>query len=105
VPLMKGREDGKDRYALSENFRGSAAGRMIRSGQWKYCYFKDDREQLFNLHDDPEEVVNLAAAKEHKDVFESLKSRALKDWNYQDNMQKYKRKASENRKAGIKDEP
>jgi len=104
VPLMKGTDSGKDRYALSESFRGNSAGRMIRSGPWKYCYFKEDCPQLFNLKDDPEEAVNLVQAPQHRDLVASLKSRALHDWDYAENLKKYENKAAENRKNGVKEE-
>jgi len=35
---------------------------MIREGDWKYIWLANgDREQLFNLVDDPDEIVNRAA--------------------------------------------
>ena len=84
LPLLEGREDGRDRYALSENFRGGFAGRMIRAGDWKYCYFHEDREQLFDLRNDPAEVVNQAGNPRHKDLQAALKSRALNGWRWQE---------------------
>jgi choline-sulfatase len=80
LPLLEGKENGQDRYALSETFRGGFAGRMIRAGDWKYCYFHEDREQLFDLRNDPAEVVNQADNPRHKDLQASLKSRALNGW-------------------------
>ncbi len=78
---------------------------MIRPGPRKYCYFTGDREQLFHSRDDPGEAVSLGDRAEDKDLVGSLKSRALADWEYKAKLEKYKRQASENRKAGIKDEP
>lgn len=92
LPLMKGTEDGGARYALSENFRGGHAGRMIRSGQWKYCYYHEDREQLFDLRNDPEEVVNLVKRPEHRDLVASLKKRALEGWRLKQFQEKRARK-------------
>ncbi|MCL4402805.1 MAG: sulfatase-like hydrolase/transferase [Acidobacteria bacterium] len=80
LPLMKGTEDGKDRYAMAENFRAGFAGRMIRQGQWKYCYFHKDREQLFDLRNDPEESENLVNRPEHREMIAALKARILKNW-------------------------
>ncbi len=87
LPLIKGAEDGRNRYALAESFRGGFASRMIRSGQWKYCYYHQDREQLFDLRNDPEETVNLVKRPEHRDLVAALKKRALEGrWlqNYQE---------------------
>ncbi len=92
LPLLDGREDGKQRYALSETFRGGYAGRMIRSGDWKYCYFHEDREQLFNLRDDPGELVNQAGNQQHKDLQASLKTRALDGWKFQERLQRRRKK-------------
>jgi choline-sulfatase len=93
IPLIKGSEDGKNRYALSENFRASWAGRMIRVDRWKYCYFHEDREQLFDLGNDPGEIVNLVGKPEHKDLVASLKSRALRGWHLERFFEKKKNKA------------
>lgn len=80
LPLMEGSESGANRYALSENFRGGWAGRMIRAGKWKYCYHHGDVEQLFDLESDPGETVNLASRPEHNARKADLKRRALEGW-------------------------
>jgi len=80
LPLMKGRENGGDRYALSESYRRGFSARMIKSGQWKYCYFHDDREQLVDLTNDPDELVNQVNNAAHRDLVASLKEKALKGW-------------------------
>jgi choline-sulfatase len=80
LPLLDGKDDGRQRHALSENYRGGEAARMIRRGQWKYCYFHNDREQLFDLAADPGEVVNLAGKPEHQALQEDLKKLALASW-------------------------
>jgi choline-sulfatase len=36
------------------------AGCMYRTGQWKYCYYIDGTEELYNLYKDPDEFVNVA---------------------------------------------
>ncbi|MCC6419704.1 MAG: sulfatase-like hydrolase/transferase [Gemmataceae bacterium] len=102
--LLAGREDGRDRYALSENYRGSAAGRMIRRGQWKFCHYKDDRDQLFDLSQDPGEETNLAGRAEHKALASQLKEQALRGWRL-DKLEAYRKKARAARKAGATDEP
>jgi arylsulfatase A-like enzyme len=103
--LMKGREDGRSRYALSENYRANAAARMIRTGQWKFCHFKDDREQLFDLRNDPDEENNLVGRAEHRELAASLRSRALAGWRL-DKMDEYRRKARQARADGVAtDEP
>jgi len=83
LPLMTGAEDGGSRYALSENYRNRSASRMIRTPQWKYCYFDQDREQLFDMRADREEENNLAGRPEHRELMASLRARALEGWRRQ----------------------
>lgn len=48
---------------------------MVRHEDWKYIFMADGgREQLFNLHDDPNETNNLAAAR--LDISSELRDRA-----------------------------
>ncbi len=50
---------------------------MIKRGDWKYCRYAFDTEELYNLKDDPYEIHNLAGAREHQAVRDELKSRLL----------------------------
>ena len=59
APVMKGTDDGEDRYALSENYRGGAAGRMIRTAKWKYFFYTNGDEYLYDMQADPGEEHNL----------------------------------------------
>ncbi len=77
LPLMTGREDGKERIALSENYRGNVAGRMIRMGRWKYCWYAQGKAQLYDLVDDPCEERNLIDDPRHTDLIADLKTRVL----------------------------
>lgn len=66
VPHLKG-EAGPDE-AISEYLAEGASGPMlmIRRGAWKYICSFSEAPQLFNLHDDPLERVNLAAERTHQ---------------------------------------
>ncbi|MEK6398577.1 MAG: sulfatase/phosphatase domain-containing protein, partial [Terriglobus sp.] len=33
---------------------------MVRDGEWKYTFWLHDREELYDLHEDPEELHNVA---------------------------------------------
>ncbi len=57
--------------------RGRAA--MLKKGNWKYCYYVGDREELYNLKDDPWEMINLANNKLYRNQKEELKNHLL-DW-------------------------
>jgi choline-sulfatase len=47
---------------------------MIRRGDWKYNYYTHDIAELYNLHDDPDEMHNLAALPQYKAQGEELKA-------------------------------
>lgn len=54
------------------------AGCMLRSGQWKYCYYLDGSEELYNLENDPGELKNVI--KEHEDTAGKLRNRTVEFW-------------------------
>lgn len=80
VPLMSGAEDGLDRAALSENYRDGFAGRMIRTPRWKYFFYTDDEEYLYDMQVDPGEEHNLARDPLHRAVVDELKRKASVGW-------------------------
>jgi choline-sulfatase len=54
--------------------------KMIRQGPWKFSTDPEfDRDQLFNLDDDPNELCNLAAHPEHAERGNAFR-KALLDW-------------------------
>ncbi len=58
-PIIEGREADEPGYGFCER----PGGRMIRSIEWKYCLFatgRNQREELFDLRNDPDETTNLA---------------------------------------------
>ena len=77
---MKGTDDGKDRYALSENYRGGFAGRMIRTAQWKYFFYTNGDEYLYDMHADPGEEHNLIKNPAFRKAADELKERASIGW-------------------------
>ena len=80
VPLMLGQEDGRERYALSESYRGNFVGRMIRTPQWKYFFYTTGEEYLYDLNRDPNEETNLARNPQWRSTAEALKARATAGW-------------------------
>jgi len=59
--------------------------RTVRTAKWRYTWYPDDGEQLFNLHDDPDEQKNLARDPAHAAVRAEMRDRLLKlivlqDW-------------------------
>lgn len=52
---------------------------MIRDGDYKYTFRVHDRDELYDLRDDPHELRNLAAEPEHRSTAEKLR-RQLFAW-------------------------
>jgi choline-sulfatase len=80
LPVMLGRDDGRSRIALSENYRGNFAGRMIRTAEWKYFFYTNGEEYLYHLPSDPHEETNLVSRPEHRTLADELKQRASAGW-------------------------
>jgi arylsulfatase A-like enzyme len=80
VPLMKGSDDGNGRLALSENFRDGFAGRMIRTAKYKYFFYNNGEEYLYDMQADPGEEVNLAKKPEFVQLAHELKPKASIGW-------------------------
>ncbi len=62
---LSGGESNRPDWVLSQyhsNFQNTGSF-MLRQGDWKYVKFIGHESQLFNLKDDPDEMVNLAAQK------------------------------------------
>jgi choline-sulfatase len=67
LPVVTGdRDPDPDRTAFSEyHAHGTSRGMfMLRRGQYKYVYYPDNPDQLFDLDADPNETRNLASAPE-----------------------------------------
>jgi len=54
--------------------------RMLRDGRWKYVYFHEHPDQLFDLSADPGETVDLIADPRYAAVAATLRARILADW-------------------------
>ena len=53
---------------------------MLRRGRWKYIHTPSDPDQLFDVDDDPLELVNLAGNPEHRAVLGELRDEAERRW-------------------------
>ena len=75
LPLCRGDASGRPGYVFSEyhsNFSNTGIA-MWRQGPWKYIRYAGYHPQLFNLHDDPEEIHNLASSR--PDIVNNLNTR------------------------------
>ena len=61
--------------------RGGCYQRMVRQGDWKLIYYHDQEPQLFNLADDPGELVDLARDPASIEIRQNLVERVLDGWN------------------------
>lgn len=55
--------------------------RMVRTKKWKLNYFHNDRHQLFNMMDDPDETNNLIDDPQFSDIRQKLLTKVLMGWN------------------------
>ena len=62
-PLIEGKEDGKDRVAVSEWAKGNVPGYMVFDGRWKLMFGRSAEtrspDALYDLQRDPLELTNL----------------------------------------------
>lgn len=80
VPHLRG-EGGHDE-ALGEYLAEGAIAPMVmvRQGRYKYVHSPADPDQLFDLNDDPRELVNLASDPRAASVLDALRGRVLQRW-------------------------
>lgn len=81
--LITGADAGTDRVAFSENKRRGIAARMIRTRHFKYCYYDDGVEQMYDMSGPDRDVegINLAPDPAYAEKKAQLKRQALKNWN------------------------
>lgn len=66
--------------------------RMVRSRSWKYVYYPNGMDELYDEHSDPSELNNLAEMPGYEDILREMKDRLvawmvlvndpLRQWNY-----------------------
>ena len=80
--LIAGSDAGSSRIAISEYSSEGvrAASRMLRSGPYKYIFTRGLPPLLFNLEEDPNELLNLAERPEMREVARELHARLVDDW-------------------------
>jgi hypothetical protein len=59
-------------------YKGNIRSVITQEG-WKLCWSDHDKNQLYNLRDDPYETTNLYYSGQHEDVIRRLKPIIL-DW-------------------------
>ena len=66
-------------FAKGEGVKGvrHPDAKMVRTRRWKYNYYPEGYEELYDLQNDPQEQHNLAADPTHKSVVDDLRQRLL----------------------------
>ncbi len=54
--------------------------RMVRREEWKYVHYHDYPSQLFNLREDPEELIDRSDDPGCRTILEELRGEVLRDW-------------------------
>ena len=54
------------------------AGCMFRSGKWKYCYYLDGSEELYDIENDPDEYINVISS--NKELAKNFKEKTIAFW-------------------------
>ena len=82
LPLMSGAQDN-GRQDIFSQYMGNQFGlwsqRMVRDRRWKYVWNATGEDELYDMANDPGEIVNLAAAPAHQAEIARLRLR-LVDW-------------------------
>jgi len=81
--FTEGRCDDWKNETYSEHYNtlNLPAGRMIRRDQWKLVhYHANDTPMLFNVDEDPEEVIDLAGDPAHARLREQLLEKVRRGW-------------------------
>ncbi len=82
APALKGqpRQQRPDVLAMYHgNQFGLFTQRMVRNRQWKYVWNATDRDELYDLENDPAELVNCAAQDSSREVLAQMRRR-LHQW-------------------------
>ncbi len=78
VPLLNAPEDWSERMVFSETaWHPGIAGCMVRQGPWKYCWYTDNTNELYNVEQDVNELHNLNTNPEYKDITNHLKKAVI----------------------------
>jgi len=86
LSLIAGKDVSWEDQAFSEYCsdtycpEGGCYQRMIRCREWKFIYYHGHEPQLFNLADDPDELVNRAQDPACQEIRQDLARRVLDGW-------------------------
>lgn len=77
VPLLKENAQEEWRKEIACTYNGQQFGlytqRMVRNTKWKYVWNTTDIDELYNIEDDPNEMVNLVHEEKYSNVLKELR--------------------------------
>ena len=103
LPQIDGRTDipGWEDVAFSEYCTDKfgppegAFQRMIRRDEWKYIYYHGHPSQLYNLREDPDELVDRSSDPACRSVLQELQGEVLREWDPEWVRQKMEKKEAD----------
>ena len=74
------KEEDENRLVFSEYHGAGAvsAAFMLRDGKYKYIHYVNFEPELYDLHSDPEELVNLATNNKFKEILKNYKNKLFR---------------------------
>lgn len=96
MPFMRGEQMEDYPDDIYAQFHGDEYAfcslRMVRTRFWKYVYYPNGMDELYDEYNDPYELNNLAESSQHEDILREMKDRLiawmnriddpLRRWNY-----------------------
>lgn len=92
IPLLNGQAEHVREYAFSESVlinKPELAGCMVRWKQWKYAFYLDGTEELYNLREDPRETRNVSADPGLKNIRDHLHEHLVRFWEPDEQLRRY----------------
>jgi choline-sulfatase len=82
LPLIEGEPEDEDAVVAGEYLAESTLAPMVmlRRGRWKFIHMPSDPDQLFDLENDPLELVNLAGEDEQAGVVAEFRDEVCRRW-------------------------
>jgi choline-sulfatase len=91
-PLLAGEGEIERKAIFSESVVLKVpeyAGCMMRMDKWKYCYYLDGTEELYDMETDPGEWCNIVSVYYYADIVKEMNFELLKFWKPAEQIERY----------------
>ena len=96
LPLLKGEDDSWEDVAFSEYCTNlGCLHRMVRQDEWKLNYYHGQPTQLFNLEEDPDELIDRSDDPACSEIVNELTAEVLDGWNPQEIQRKLEERSND----------